>query len=217
MLFDVETSKENGDNAIKYKEMTEDELSDKNIKKLWKVSVKIVVGETKTTTLTRNCKKHSFKYCGGHISCESNGIVYSMTNEQLNNPEIYEKAIAPVTEGFRNDLEIYGWKRLQGKYDLKSVDKTSALTMSMTGQIASPETTAQGSAITNHKGMNLYVENGEWKEGIYAENVKTNAFKFQDIFDVDCCILYGKMYSLLTSPRNTKVGAKIICLWQSTV
>lgn len=202
MLFDVETSKENGDNAIKYKEMTEDELSDKNIKKLWKVSVKIVVGETKTTTLTRNCKKHSFKYCGGHISCESNGIVYSMTNEQLNNPEIYEKAIAPVTEGFRNDLEIYGWKRLQGKYDLKSVDKTSALTMSMTGQIASPETTAQGSAITNHKGMNLYVENGEWKEGIYAENVKTNAFKFQDIFDVDCCILYGKNVFPFDKPQK---------------
>ena len=125
-----------------------------------------------------------------------------MTNEQLNNPEIYEKAIAPVTEGFRNDLEIYGWKRLQGKYDLKSVDKTSALTMSMTGQIASPETTAQGSAITNHKGMNLYVENGEWKEGIYAKNVKTNAFKFQDIFDVDCCILYGKNVFPFDKPQK---------------
>lgn len=202
MLFDVETSKENGNNAIKYKEMTEDELSDKNIKKLWKVSVKIVVGETKTTTLTRNCKKHSFKYCGGHISCESNGIVYSMTNEQLNNPEIYEKAIAPVTEGFRKDLKIYGWERLQGKYDLKSVDKTSALTMSMTGQIASPETTAQGSAITNRNGLNLYVENGEWKEGINATNVSKNAFKFQDIFDVDCCILYGKNVFPFDKPQK---------------
>lgn len=202
MLFDVETSKENGDNAIKYKEMTEDELSDKNIKKLWKVSVKIVVGETKTTTLTRNCKKHSFKYCGGHISCESNGIVYSMTNEQLNSSEIYEKAISPVTEGFRNNLGIYGWERLQGKYDLKNVDKTSALTMSMTGQIASPESTAQGSAITNRNGLNLYVENGEWKEGINATNVSKNAFKFQDIFDVDCCILYGKNVFPFDKPQK---------------
>lgn len=202
MLFDVETSKEKGDKAIKYKEVTEEELADKNIEKIWKVSVKIIVGETKTTTLTRNCQKHSFKYCGGHISCESNGIVYSMTNEQLNSSSIYENSLAPVTEGFRNNLEIYGWKKLQGKYDLKSVDKTSALTMSMTGQIASPESTAQGSAITNHKGMNLYVENGEWKEGIYAENVKTNAFKFQDIFDVDCCILYGKNVFPFDKPQK---------------
>ena len=200
-VFDVEESKKTGEYSIKYKEMTLDEFDEDA--QLNRLEMIMYVAEENTIELTRECQKHDFKYCGGHLSCHSNGIVYSATNEQLDSTGVYSDDMKCVTNHFANSREMYGWKYLKGKYIGSEVDTTSALTMSMTGQCAKPESGLQGSAISGTNGMNLWVEGEEWVEGgINADYIKDNAFKFQDIFDVDCCLLYGRNVFPYDKPQS---------------
>lgn len=48
------------------------------------------------TTKVRECKKHTFEYCGGHIGIVNNLNVFSITNEQLALSGSYDDGLAPI-------------------------------------------------------------------------------------------------------------------------
>ena len=141
----------------------------------------------------RDCKGHDFKYCGGHICYHSQGIVYSITNEQiLMCGALPEQAEAPLSIGY--DLKSKGYSDIKGKHD--RVDYSTLSTAVSTGLVKDPWADPQGSYIGSKKGLELWTrsdKNGEgWIEkGDDGEYLHVNSEygsaknKNRDIFDVD--------------------------------
>ena len=160
----------------------------------------------KKTVYHRDCKGHDFEYCGGHIAAHSQGIVYSATNEQL--------AMAGVTDSYRNPvatdeewlaatadtgiqktMEDWGYDSIRGKIALsgdKALNKTSNYDATISGKVPSPTKDIQGSYITSHYGLNLFLDaenENKWIEG-FSANRLTNYF-LRDIFDIDMWVEKG--------------------------
>lgn len=140
-------------------------------------------------TFTRDCKGHDFEYCGGHVGVNSQGVVYSMTNEQMALGAAYNSDDEkPVVKDF--DFEGHGYESLQGKHNLDKVDFSTAPSASTTGGCPLPTESVQGSNVAN-RGLNLYVdEDGTFKSGYYVrEDIPSTLVR--DIFDIDCMIDKG--------------------------
>lgn len=147
----------------------------------------------------RDCKGHDFKYCGGHICYHSQGIAYSMTNEQiLMCGALPETAEAPMVLGY--NLELNGYSEIKGKHE--NVDYSTLSTAISTGMIGDPWTISQGSYIGSKKGLELWTRNEKsaeaWIEkgdkndkengGQFihvSSEFKKNVNRYRDIFDID--------------------------------
>ena len=142
-----------------------------------------------TDIYKRNCQGHDFTYCGGHVSFHTQGLTYSMTNEQLAMVGCYnDESQYPTIKDF--DYEAYGYKRLIGKYeDLDWDTITSVGQASTSGGSQSPMVNVQGS-YTAQRGLNLYTDGANvFKQGYY---VHEGCMKLvRDIFDVDCMVDKG--------------------------
>lgn len=170
----------------------------------------------KITTYIRDCKGHTFEYCGGHVSTHEQGNVFSVTNEQLAVPKIYEEGKEPAalyTE-FHNGSGVSGntpytsslykgshtgdfeidrrYDNIIGKVNKSEVDYRDAYTAAASGGCVSPvQDIYQGSIVS--QGLNIVCEgdgyNG-WGEGIVIQQGMISYCR--DIFDCDCIILKGR-------------------------
>ncbi len=121
-------------------------------------------------TYTRDCKGHTFEYCGGHVGAHTQGIVYSATNEQIAMAGILEDN-APLAMDF--DLKEEGYTDLLGKYTktedenyLSPINYETAQTASSTGGIKSIRTlwtsgNNQGSFVGTF-GLNMLMDGDVW-------------------------------------------------------
>lgn len=139
----------------------------------------------------RDCQGHEFKYCGGHLSVNSQGIVHSMTNEQLALAAAYNTdEEVPTIKDF--DFEGYGYGELLGKHIPEEIDRTTALSASETGGGMAAIMGPQGS-VSGSMGLNLHIgSDGKLTSG-YAirANAASASIQLRDIFDADCLILKG--------------------------
>lgn len=118
----------------------------------------------------------------------SQGVVYSMTNEQMALGAAYNSDDeTPVVKDF--DFEGCGYESLQGKHDLGKVDFSNADSASTTGGCPLPTESVQGSNVAN-RGLNLYVKDGSLKSGYYVRE-DVSPTQVRDIFDIDCMIDKG--------------------------
>lgn len=172
----------------------------------------IVLLEERDDTWERKCQGHKFKYCGGHIFLHTQGITFSVTNEQIAMTGVLDDEFNTVAENF--DLKAKGFDDIRGKYD--KVNYTTALTASQTGAcLPVADDKAQGSD-TAQSGLNLLLDGDNWTSGLEwkklledtpegeeteeEENVDADdtatlpadTFKrARDIFDIDCMLLKG--------------------------
>lgn len=151
----------------------------------YKAKVKYAVVKH-TEVLTRDCQGHGFKYCGGHICVHSQGVVFSVTNEQIDMAGIMEDN-EPVAMDF--DLAEHGYDNIRGKYISNEIDKSTVLTASQSGGCKSPLYDIQGSYIGT-QGVNFYIDGEQWGEGFHLTGMD-NFHLMRDIFDVDCMIKKG--------------------------
>lgn len=185
-----------------------------------------------TETYTRECEKHEFTYCGGHLSVNVHGTVFSVMNEHLG-----------LIDGYRNpewkpfiidyDNEAYDFKDIAGKVDwFNETDDSSLATKSYTGQSVSPAKNVQGS-FPSLTGYNFYYEGGTWKNGYNLRSEPDGSFNanpFQnlskDIFDMDMINEKGrnvfpltggelawKKYDAWNSDNMTLVALKLEMNW----
>lgn len=152
-----------------------------------------IVYRVYTEKYTRNCKGHEFEYCGGHLNVNSQGIVLSMTNEQLALAAAYNtEAEVPTVKDF--DFEKYGYGELQGKHNPKDIDwsnSPTALQVSTQGGCLPAVASAQGSD-AGALGINLNAdENGLKKDYKIRDDIAAASIRLRDIFDADCMILKG--------------------------
>lgn len=159
----------------------------------YQATTKVDVEERYMDEYRRECKEHDFEYCGGHIGFYSQGIVYSMTNEQLYLSGVYaEDDIKPIADSF--DFEANGYDIMKGKHIKKNINYNTALSASTTGMVASPLRDPQGSYIGSKKGLELWV-NGGWYEGDSDKYINVSTMfsaasnLTKDIFDVDTGLL----------------------------
>lgn len=150
------------------------------------------------TMYERNCQGHDFKYCGGHVCYHTQGIVYSITNEQLTMSGVYESdETSPLSTNY--DMAANGYNQIRGKHDpsrLTDDDKStvSNYASAITGDSIVVDL-AQGTYIGSNMGVELWIESEEWyggKDGNYTSESSTFASaynKIRDIFDVDSGIL----------------------------
>ena len=173
----------------------------------YKYSGNCILEKRYRTDYDRNCKGHSFCYCGGHICYHSQGIVYSMTNEQLlmtgANPDEENR---PISDNY--DLEKHGVKILKGKHE--GIDYTTYLSaVNKAGKVKNPVADPQGSYLGSKKGLEMWTRGSKNAEGWYDgmgtssdtkdlwEKGKSGEYfnvsseyqaasnKMQDIFDID--------------------------------
>lgn len=159
---------------------------------------------------SRHCKMHEFKYCGGHLNVTSQGVVFSMTNEQLALCGTYNKTDEYPTIIDYN-YATYGYEKLVGKLFPKEVTFPNLIFDSNNqpidtrdwgmpnaqwasthgGSHGTPETSVQGSD-TAIRGLNILVkENGTFDVG-YGKPDLNAIHLVRDIFDADCMIDKGK-------------------------
>lgn len=176
-------------NVTLYPYVFEVETKVDNYKTQYKVTeARVHLYDKITDIYNRDCEGHDFTYCGGHLGLHSQGIVYSMTNEQLGMAGCYDdKAQYPVIQDF--DFDAYGYGKIIGKHDLKQVDWTSAGTASRSGGSKSPLVDVQGS-YPAQRGLNLYADGAEFKKG-YKVREDDCMQLIRDIFDVDCMVDKG--------------------------
>ena len=156
-----------------------------------------------TEKYQRECNKHDFQYCGGHINVHEQGVVFSATNEQIAMTGMAEPL--PVAQYTRTadggtaeyDLKEAGYDKLRGKYI--DVDYSTFLT-AVTGsenKAKGVNGDIQGSYITGqaHRGVNFLTEEDnteQWAVSKTSIASGTSGHFFRDIFDVDCALLKGK-------------------------
>jgi hypothetical protein len=140
------------------------------------------------TRYTHNCKGHDFQYCGGHVEIREQGVVYSITNEQVVMVN-GEDETSPIPSDM--DLTALGYDELVGKVT-DSVDYSSLETAVSTGQPPSPVFNVQGSYAST--GLNLYTSGTGadmvWEKGM-SERENIAFYLVKDIFDVDSMVLKG--------------------------
>ena len=168
-----------------------------------------VLSERHKEEFKRNCDGHKFKYCGGHVGANLQGIVYSATNEQMSAIAMHtHEDHVPLADGY--DLEERGHDVVKGKYDKNAIDYSTAYIASTTGGSRSPVYDVQGSLVAQ-RGLNLYMLNRS-EEGDAESIGKGVRFRFQktlsntsisddytmdmmyfvrDIFDIDCALDKG--------------------------
>lgn len=160
-------------------------------------------GSTKATktkkTFTRECKKHEFYYCGGHLAAHVTGQVYSASQEQL---DLIGGTNAQLV-ACNNDYEKNGIK-IVGKINQETLDNSSAATCRTTGKGESMWFSINGTFM----GMdNLNIITGvadnevKWLKtnktstgydmGRLSEGAVNNLYLARDIFDVDTGVLKG--------------------------
>lgn len=139
------------------------------------------------TQYTRDCKGHNFQYCGGHIACHSHGVVFSISNEQIDMAEVndYTNGI-PKVKDF--PLGERGYDEVVGKVDTDKVEYTFP-EAAKTGGCKSPLFDVQGS-VTGMIGLNVYVDDNQWLDD-YDTRSSDSFHLMKDIFDIDCNILKG--------------------------
>lgn len=139
------------------------------------------------TQYTRDCKGHNFQYCGGHIACHSHGVVFSISNEQIDMAEVndYTNGI-PKVKDF--PLGERGYDEVVGKVDTDKVEYTFP-EAAKTGGCKSPLYDVQGS-VTGMIGLNVYVDDNQWLDD-YDTRSSDSFHLMKDIFDIDCNILKG--------------------------
>lgn len=182
-----------------------------------------------TDNYIRNCQKHDFTYCGGHLGLHCQGITYSVTNEQLYLSGAYDTETQyPVV--LDADLEAMGYSPLIGKVIRKEVDyENTAEEASLTGGCANADTHIQGSVVAD-RGLNLYVIDEEWVvkdssgNSISVRSIPS-IFNLRDIFDADCLIDKGatifpiikengyRDYEGWTADNMTLTGVKMTTNW----
>lgn len=142
------------------------------------------------TQFTRDCQGHNFRYCGGHIACHSHGVVFSITNEQVDMTEVKDYTNgAPKVETF--PFGDRGYDEIRGKVITEEVDYNDNPfpEAAKTGGCRSPLFDVQGS-VTGMIGLNAYVDDNEWLDG-YDTRSSDSYHLMKDIFDIDCNILKG--------------------------
>lgn len=154
---------------------------------------RIDVYQDNTTTLTRSCKGHSYKYCGGHLGVISRGNVFSMTNEQLALVGTYNEDYQfPVQMDWSDDR----YDEIRGKVITDKVNYSGTVSdAAWSGGSETPASDVQGSYMGHSYGLNLYVEGGNWKEGFHvvgeSDSEENKQYLCRDIFDVDEMVLKG--------------------------
>lgn len=140
---------------------------------------------------SRHCQKHEFTYCGGHINVTSQGVVYSMTNEQLALCGTYNRSDEyPTIKNY--DYAAYGYGKLGGKHYPENNPPTALSAKNNGGNPNTPMTDVQGSDIA--RTLNIFVGNdGEMALGYSKLDPNFDGFgQVRDIFDADCLIDKGK-------------------------
>ena len=155
---------------------------------------------------THNCQGHEVEYCGGHLNVNSQGVVLSMTNEQLalaagyNTPEE-----VPTILDF--DFEGEGYGELIGKHIPENIEwdgvgisdgnwdgensRPTAFYVATHGGGPMVIQSAQGSDV-GQLGMNLYItDGGQFTDGYGIREYYPRPNQFRDIFDADCYVLKG--------------------------
>ena len=168
----------------------------------YRVSAKAVCEEKYRQYYNRECNGHDFKYCGGHVCFHSQGIVYSITNEQLAASGAYEgDEIVPLAMNF--DMKEEGYGNVKGKHNKDEIDYSTASTAHTTGMVNNPAIDVQGSYIGSKYGLELWIEGEEWVEGVDWEEEEEHRSEYvcvseefsgmsnhtRDIFDIDTAIL----------------------------
>lgn len=167
----------------------------------YRVSAKAVCEEKYRQYYNRECYGHEFEYCGGHVCFHSQGIVYSMTNEQLALSGAYEgDEIIPVATGY--DLTANGYDTMKGKHNKEEIDYSTASTARTTGMVNNPVVDVQGSYIGSKYGLELWIDGEGWVESkdwdgedhkseyvCVCEEFSSLSNLTRDIFDVDTSIL----------------------------
>ena len=141
----------------------------------------------KTDRYTRSCKGHDFRYCGGHVNLHSQGITYSITNEQLSESGLCNESQNPAALNF--DLKANGYSPILGKVNTDTISYANVSTAASTGGCVPASSSPQGSDVAC-RGLNLYTEGATWKKGTDIRS-DVDTYQYRDIFDCDCAIDKG--------------------------
>ena len=171
-------------------------------------SARQYLGDLKTYTHKRDCTKHTFKYCGGHLCVHSEGNVYSTTNEQTSFVDTLDNSDVKPLVNETNWLKVNGYKKLYGKYDAKLMKKRKKESSTFAEYIrsgsmgyGSAHSMTQGSDVASGFPVNLKSNGSSWDtdfgkadfndgtEGSDQESFRI--WNIRDIFDVDCYITKG--------------------------
>lgn len=173
---------------------------------IWEYKAKatdVLISTTQTEEYERNCQKHEFQYCGGHINVHEQGVVFSATNEQIAMTGMADPLpVAKYTrtadgEMVEYDLAEAGYDTLRGKYINVDYETFSKAVNGDGNEAQGVRGDIQGSYITGqaHRGVNFLTEEGnssQWEVSKTAIASETAGHFYRDIFDVDCSILKGK-------------------------
>lgn len=168
----------------------------------YKATANALIYTKQTEKYQRECNKHEFQYCGGHLNVHTQGVVFSATNEQIAMTGMADPL--PVAQYTRTDssvekydLKAAGYDTLRGKYI--DVDYSTFLTaVNGNGNKAkNVKDDIQGSYITGqaHRGVNFLTEEDnteQWAASKTSIASGTAGHFYRDIFDVDCSLLKGK-------------------------
>ena len=173
---------------------------------IWEYKAKVtdvLISTTQTEEYERNCQKHNFQYCGGHINVHEQGVVFSATNEQIAMTGIAEPL--PVAQYTRTedggtteyDLRAAGYDTLRGKYIDVDYTTFSNAVNGDGNKAQSVSNDIQGSYITgqSHRGVNFLTDENntdQWAVSKTSIASDTMGHFYRDIFDVDCALLKGK-------------------------
>lgn len=158
-----------------------------------------------TTTYRRNCKGHTFVYCGGHVSTHEQGNVFSVTNEQIALTEMLDEGNEPLALGTdytnggssgggnnpysdsfypgtgvvfpynQNYPEIHG-KVIHSEVNYKGAASEAAVTG---GGLTPAEDIYQGTAVS--KGLNIIIDpSGNWGKGTLISSDGFEYYKSDD-------------------------------------
>lgn len=153
-----------------------------------------------TITYTRDCKGHTFVYCGGHVSTHEQGNVFSVTNEQIAMTDMYDEgneplALAtnyasgvgtgngnnPYSDSFTQKTGNYPYDQrypeMHGKVIHTEVNYSGAAAeAAVTGGGLTPaEDIYQGTAVS--KGLNIIIDaDGNWGKGTLIDT--SNGFEY---------------------------------------
>lgn len=158
-----------------------------------------VMYRTYTDTYRRHCDGHTFEYCGGHVACHSNGIVYSVTNEQLAAAAMYPSNDMKPQALYNPDGSEYSllsdsandsYSPIRGKVIKQEVDYSTLPRAVVTGGAKLIYEDVQGVGDGVSEGLNLIVSGDEIGKGFEVkDDVAVN--NARDIFDIDCLINKG--------------------------
>ena len=191
-----------GDKTIVHNEVYFVRESQAVYKTQYRVKAKAVCEEKFRQDYKRDCQGHEFKYCGGHVCFHSQGIVYSITNEQLAASGAYEgDEITPIAMDF--DMTEEGYDTIKGKHNKEEIDYSTASTAHTTGMVNNPVIDVQGSYIGSKYGLELWIDGEGWVESndwdgdeehrseyvCVSEEFSGMSNLTRDIFDIDTSIL----------------------------